>query len=182
MNMNANKTVTATFTEDAAPPAQWTLTVLKSGTGTGTGTGTGIDCGADCSEAYADGTQVTLTATAAGGSSFGGWSNCDSASGNQCTMTMGAEKTVSANFTTTGGGGPNPPAEQCAVPNLKGMTLAQAESALTAAHCTLGKVKKKKVKKGKSGVVLSQSPAAGQTLAAGAIVDVTVSKKKKKRK
>ena len=34
----------------------------------------GINCGSDCSEAYASGTSVTLTAAAAGGSIFAGWS------------------------------------------------------------------------------------------------------------
>ena len=33
-----------------------------SGTGTGTITGTGISCPGDCTETYADGTAVTLTA------------------------------------------------------------------------------------------------------------------------
>jgi hypothetical protein len=41
-----------------------TLTVTKAGTGTGTVTSDppGISCGTDCSEVYADGTVVTLTA------------------------------------------------------------------------------------------------------------------------
>ena len=61
----------------APPPPQRTLTVTTSGTGTGTVTGTGIDCGgaghADCTETVADGTQIALTATATGGSSFAGF-------------------------------------------------------------------------------------------------------------
>ncbi|MFO0754220.1 MAG: fibronectin type III domain-containing protein [Thermodesulfovibrionales bacterium] len=52
--------------------SQYTLTVSKTGTGTGTVTGTGISCGSDCSETYASGTIVTLTASAASGSQFGG--------------------------------------------------------------------------------------------------------------
>jgi hypothetical protein len=48
-----------------------------------------------------DGTSVTLTATAASGSTFAGWTNCDAPSGNQCTMTMNANKTVTATFNLT---------------------------------------------------------------------------------
>ena len=51
----------------------YALTVAKSGTGGGVVTATGINCGTDCSEIYASGTSVTLTAIPAGGSSFAGW-------------------------------------------------------------------------------------------------------------
>jgi hypothetical protein len=52
------------------------LTVTRSGTGTGTVTSipAGISCGGDCSQSYAAGTVVTLSAAAAAGSSFAGWS------------------------------------------------------------------------------------------------------------
>jgi hypothetical protein len=85
-----------------------TLTVAGAGTGNGTVTATGISCtitagstSGDCSESYPDGTSVTLTATAASGSTFAGWTNCDAPSGNQCTMTMNADKTVTATFNLT---------------------------------------------------------------------------------
>jgi M6 family metalloprotease-like protein len=85
-----------------------TLTVAGAGTGSGTVTATGISCtitagstSGDCSESYPDGTSVTLTATAASGSTFAGWTNCDAPSGNQCTMTMNANKTVTATFNLT---------------------------------------------------------------------------------
>jgi subtilisin family serine protease len=78
-----------------------TLTVVKGGNGGGTVTGTGIDCGLDCSESYASGTEVTLTATPRYASTVAGWNNCDAPSGNTCTMTMSASKTVTVNFTTT---------------------------------------------------------------------------------
>src|SRR5262249_42085015 len=52
-----------------------TLMVTKSGAGTGTVTSssTGINCGTTCAGSYATGTQVTLTATPAAGSTFTGW-------------------------------------------------------------------------------------------------------------
>jgi hypothetical protein len=89
-----------------APPAQRTLTVNRTGTGSGTVTGSGISCGSDCSETYADGTQVTLTAAAAIGSSFAGWSGCGSVNGNQCTVALGSDKTITAVFTA------NPPSQR----------------------------------------------------------------------
>jgi CSLREA domain-containing protein len=89
----------------------FTLTVDPDGSGAGSVTGTGIDCGgggSDCSEAVEDGSQAILTATPASGSVFAGWIDCDSASGDQCTMTMDADKAVTATFNavpTDGGGG-----------------------------------------------------------------------------
>jgi len=68
MTMDADKQVTAGFVQ------QHTLTVSKDGSGTGSVTSSpaGIDCGAQCSEAYDEGTQITLTAIAAAGSTFTG--------------------------------------------------------------------------------------------------------------
>ena len=78
------------------------------------------------------------------------------------------------------GGGSVPPSSApltvpapavCKVPKLVGLSLAKAKSALTGAHCTLGKVTQPKARKGhKLGalVVKSSSPAAGAT-AAGAV-------------
>jgi uncharacterized repeat protein (TIGR01451 family) len=64
----------------------------------------------------------------------------------------------------------------CAVPSLKGLSKGFAKKLLAATHCKLGKVTKKKSKKGKKGTVIKQSPKAGSTLAAGAKVKVTVRK------
>ena len=79
--------------------AKPTLTVEKKGEGSGTVKGSGIDCGSDCSESYAKGTVVSLTATAAAGSVFGGWSEACSGTGT-CTLTMDAPKKVVATFNT----------------------------------------------------------------------------------
>ena len=94
VRMNAAKTCTATFT--LGPK---TLTVTKAGTGTGTVSSApaGINCGADCTEAYPHGTVVTLTATPAVGSAFGGWSgHADCGDG---AVRMNAAKTCTATFT-----------------------------------------------------------------------------------
>jgi len=60
----------------ALAKGQLTLTVNKAGDGTGTviSEDGGINCGADCDEAYAEGTLVTLTATPDAGFVFAHWS------------------------------------------------------------------------------------------------------------
>ena len=80
------------------PVSAATLTVNKAGSGNGTVTGTGIDCGSDCSEDYANGTSVTLTATPFIGATLTSWSGCDSTSGNTCTVIMNQSRTVTATF------------------------------------------------------------------------------------
>ena len=79
---------------------QRTLSVVRAGAGTGSVSSNpaGISCGTDCSEPYADNTSVTLTAAAAGGSTFAGWAGCDTVSGTTCTVTMTASRTVTATF------------------------------------------------------------------------------------
>ena len=79
-------------------PGLYDLSVQKAGGGAGTVTSpAGIDCGVACSGSYAAGTVVTLTASPATGSSFAGWGGDCSGTGN-CTLTMGAARSVSAEF------------------------------------------------------------------------------------
>jgi len=99
MDMTSDKTVTANFTT-----TNKTLQVNKGGTGGGTVTGDQIDCGSDCEGTYTDGTDVVLSASPDGTSTFAGWTNCDQVdtpTAGQCTMDMTSDKTVTANFTTT---------------------------------------------------------------------------------
>src|SRR5262249_19007693 len=65
------------------------LTVTKSGTGTGTVTSnpSGISCGTVCSANFVAGSTVALTAAAAGGSTFAGWSGACNGTG-PCTILM----------------------------------------------------------------------------------------------
>lgn len=51
----------------------------------------------DCTETYAGGTSVTLTATPSAGSTFAGWSSACTGTG-PCTVTMDSAKTVAAKF------------------------------------------------------------------------------------
>jgi hypothetical protein len=58
-----------------------------------------IGCGSICTNTYALGTVVTLTATPATGSEITGWTGCDTASGATCTVTVDGNRTVNAEFT-----------------------------------------------------------------------------------
>jgi hypothetical protein len=100
VTMNAARSVTATFTVQT-----FTLNVSKAGLLTGSVTSTSnppsnnqINCGSNCSASYGYGTVVTLTAQGNLLALFTGWSGCDSTSGNTCTVTMTAAKSVTANF------------------------------------------------------------------------------------
>ena len=78
-----------------------TLTVSKTGNGSGTVTSmpAGINCGTDCTQSYAFNTQVTLTAVAAAGSTFTGWSGSGCSGTGNCQVTMSEARSVTANFT-----------------------------------------------------------------------------------
>jgi hypothetical protein len=92
----------------------YALTVAKSGTGTGTVTSSlaGISCGSACSAMFHFGTQVTLTATPAPGSSFSGWGGDCSGAAASCTVTVDVARNVTASFTA------NPPPPPTAGPAL----------------------------------------------------------------
>ncbi|HEX9890480.1 MAG TPA: hypothetical protein VGB28_00260 [Actinomycetota bacterium] len=95
VTMSAARSVTATFVLGR------TLTASATGTGGGTLTSDppGITCGGDCSEPFVDGASVEVTATPDGDSSFTGWAGCDSVSATVCTVSMNADRSVTATFT-----------------------------------------------------------------------------------
>jgi hypothetical protein len=78
-------------------PSPHTLTVTKAGSGTVTSAPAGINCGSTCAFAFANGTQVALTASAQIGSAFTGWSGACTGHGG-CTVTMGQAQAVTATF------------------------------------------------------------------------------------
>ena len=92
--MNAAESVTATFVQGL------TLSVSVTGRGTVTSSPAGINCPSTCSTSFAGGTQVTLTATSADGSGFGGWGGACSGFDN-CVVTMSAAQIVTATFALT---------------------------------------------------------------------------------
>lgn len=79
----------------------YTLSVSTSGLGTVTSTPEGIDCGSLCSASYPPGTSVTLTASAAPGAMFIGWSGACSGSATTCSTVMNQSRNASAVFATT---------------------------------------------------------------------------------
>jgi hypothetical protein len=99
VTLSASKTVTANFVGTK-------LTVVVNGSGSGIAVSTpgGIACGLDCSQGFATGSVVTVTATAFAGSSFGAWSGCGTTSGvgqNICQVTMTGAKTITATFSSS---------------------------------------------------------------------------------
>jgi len=86
ITMDSNKTVTATFT-----PPQYTLTVIVVGSGTVTKTPN--------TATYTSGTVVSLNPEATAGWTFAGWSGALSGADDPASITMDADKTVTATFT-----------------------------------------------------------------------------------
>jgi len=81
-------------------PAQVSLTITRSGTGSGavTSSPAGIDCGTSCSMTVARGTQVTLTATPDSSSDFAAWSGAGCSGTGTCVVTVTADTTIDAQF------------------------------------------------------------------------------------
>jgi Divergent InlB B-repeat domain/Beta-propeller repeat len=77
------------------------LSVDTAGSGGGTVQGPGISCGADCSEEYAHGESVQLSASPAPGSYFAGWSGDCTGTGT-CSLTMIGPASVTATFEQVG--------------------------------------------------------------------------------
>ena len=155
----------------SGPSLPRTLTVTKAGKGAGTVTSSpaGINCGATCSAGFANGSSVTLTASAATGSTFSGWSGSGCSGKGTCTVTMSANRFVKATF-----------AKNCTVPQLKGKLLAQARRAIILARCSVGSVTGAYSSSVKKGRVVSQRPVASAHRAAGVRVNLVVSKGKAK--
>lgn len=80
------------------------LTVETDGDGFGSVTSrpSGINCGGDCSQYFAEGDRVTLTAVADPGSVFAGWTGGGCSGTGDCTVNIDASETVTATFDLTG--------------------------------------------------------------------------------
>jgi aryl-phospho-beta-D-glucosidase BglC (GH1 family) len=106
VTMNQAQTVTATFS--AARPL-YTVTVTKAGTGTGTVSGSGpggaISCGTTCQTSIALDGAITLTAAAAAGSTFSGWSGDCTGTAATCALTITRATAVTATFDAPKTGG-----------------------------------------------------------------------------
>jgi hypothetical protein len=100
----ATYTVTDTVACTGGEPV---LAVGFAGAGSGTVTGGGINCidnsgGASgvCQEGFPAGSQVSLTATPTGASTFASWSGCTTVTGASCVVTLSGSgiTSVTANF------------------------------------------------------------------------------------
>lgn len=103
--MNAETSVTATFSLPA--PTTFALNVALTGTGQGlvTSTPSGINCASSgtggpgaCSASYGAGTNVALTAAPNAGFTFTGWSGGGCSGTGTCSLTMNAATSVQASF------------------------------------------------------------------------------------
>jgi uncharacterized repeat protein (TIGR01451 family) len=90
------------ITQNTTVVPVFTLTAAIAGAGSGTVTSDlgGINCPGLCSTSLAMGTSVSLTATAASGFTFSGWSGACSGS-DVCTLTMDTNRNVTATFVPT---------------------------------------------------------------------------------
>ena len=84
-----------------SPAAGFAFTIAKAGTGSGTivSSPPGIDCGDNCVTSYPAGKVITLTATAAWGSFFSGWSGGGCSGTAPCVIAGNMPVTVTAIFT-----------------------------------------------------------------------------------
>jgi uncharacterized repeat protein (TIGR02543 family) len=94
ITINANKTVTATFTQNLT---QYSLNVNVAGSGSVVKNPN--------QASYASNSSVQLTASAASGWTFSGWSGDLTGNANPCTAMLDRNKTVTASFVLVGGGG-----------------------------------------------------------------------------
>jgi uncharacterized repeat protein (TIGR02543 family) len=106
VSLTADKSVTAAFTQAAS-----TRLLTVSVTGNGTVTGGGIACtsagGPGCSATEPADSDVLLTATPGAGAGFTGWGGACAGTSVTCTVTMSADRSVTADF--SGGSGTTVP-------------------------------------------------------------------------
>jgi len=91
MTVNSDQSVTATFTQPS-------VSVTVVGSGTVTSSPAGINCPGTCIANFAVGTKLTLTATAAKGFTFTGWSGGGCSGTGTCSITLNSNEAVTATF------------------------------------------------------------------------------------
>ena len=99
VTMTSNQAVTAHF-RYVGGSGSYPLTVTKSGSGSGTVTSVpaGINCGPTCTRNLSG--EITLTAVAAEGSSFVGWTGAGCSGTVFCSVVMDGGRNVTATFST----------------------------------------------------------------------------------
>ncbi len=159
-----------TSTDPAGGAGAWTLaganatrmlSVSETGNGSGTVSGAGLDCPSTCSTNYTTGSLATLTAVAASGSTFVGWSGGGCSGTGTCVTPVNDDETVVATFVTA-----PPTAHQLTIDFAgSGHGTVTALGSTCSTDCTLD------VPFGEfdpfSLVALTETPAPGQCSAAG---------------
>ena len=156
-------------------PLSFTFAAPASAGGTQTVTIAAGTCSAQIF--YPQGVTVVVTENVPTGDSVagiaisGGQSTLASSSpaAGSATVTIGPGQSL-VTFTTNG------PARNCIVPNVVGLALTAATTAVRAAHCTVGVLHRVYSKTVRAGRVISESPRAHTTLAPSAPVDLVVSR------
>jgi len=101
LTMSSDLSVSANYINT---PVNYTLTVTGDAGGTVTDSNSppGINCGSDCSELYADGSTVTLTASPAMGYQFDRWSGdvCSGSTNTTCEFSITANTSITPIFST----------------------------------------------------------------------------------
>jgi hypothetical protein len=106
-------------------PTHHTLTVQREAAGGSVVSADGaIDCGMTCSHVYANGSPVTVTATAAAGFEFTGWSGAGCAGIGPCHLAMYNDRSVTASFAQIPASGPVMPPANSTPPPLPNTRIA----------------------------------------------------------
>jgi hypothetical protein len=104
VTLSGPKNILAVF--DLAPPStSLTVDVAGSGSGTVVSNPAGISCPGTCTADFAPGTEVSLSASAADGSTFTGWRGGDCPTEGGCTVTVTGGQSILAVFEQGGGSG-----------------------------------------------------------------------------
>lgn len=126
LDMNGDKQVTAMF----VPDPQLIVTITGSGAGSVISSPAGITCdvpvnsGTNCVSTFPPGASVKLTATAASGSTFGGWSGAGCSGTGTCIFSSSASQTITATFNSL-----NPPDFSLTASALSPSTVKAGQSA-----------------------------------------------------
>ena len=161
---------------ELAPTGEVSIALAGDGSGTVMSSPSGINCGSTCSHAFPLTGPVTLTATAAPGSTFAGWAGGGCVGTETCTNIPPLVGVMAVTATFTKNPPPPPKPVQCVVPKLKGKRLAAAKTALRKRHCGLGKVTKVKSTPRNKGRVIAEKPKPGKHLRKGAKVGLRIGK------